>query len=433
MQHLGHIYRGLTTIATFLSDNTDYQISCSAKDMANLVYGPDPATWPFFALPPPVPPTPPDFHLCHPFYGTNMVKSQCTQAAGRLPPGTQPASYGESIFHPHARPYILPETFTFGDCHIIIEAADDSLANYYPSVMATPDKFRELASWLITGCVELSGLGGFGTISLQNMINWVANETTSNGEIVHDVWPANSVYFTVTVTKLPQLGDFTSAWDDPTVAEALADGVAARGNSERGRSLSAVAGHMSRTTTRNGQTPWWGYLDPGNSPSPGEDDSEMVYTCDAKLGAPSAADCSQLAYSGLGPVGDTIIIGPGSSRNINFKSCNVAISALKTIVLTWAQISAGLSSLVDNCVEHPLRASRGGIAYPTNPTSMIAGHHGKRRNKGDPRATGLKALPPGVILTLFAGNSQFDAANPGKGLKSCKAAGNNRECFKTST
>ena len=401
--------------------------------MNNLVYGPDTATWPFFALPPAAPPIPPDFHLCHPFYGTNMVKSQCIQAAGRLPPGSQPASYGEVVFHPHAQPYTLPGTFSFGDCHVIIEAADDSPADHYPYVLATPDKFRELASWLIIACVELSGLGGYGTISLENMINWVANGTTTNGEIVHDVWPANAVYFTVTVSNLPELGHFRPAWDDPTIAEALADGVAARGNAERGRWLSAAARNMPRTPARHSQTSWWEHLDPGMSPSPGEEDSEMVYTCDAKLGAPSAADCSQLAYSGLGPAGDTIVIGPGSSRNVAFKSCNVAISALKTIVLTWAQISAGLSTLVDSCVEHPLRPSRGSIAYPTNPTFTTAGHHGKKRDKGEPRLTSLQALPPGVILTLFAANSRGNAADPGKGLIPCKAAGNRQQCFKTTT
>ncbi|KAL9122310.1 MAG: hypothetical protein Q9187_001138 [Circinaria calcarea] len=403
--------------------------------MSNPVYGPNTATWPFFALPPPVPPTPPDFHLCHPFFGTDVVKLQCTQAAGRLPVGSQPISPDNPNRDSEAWRYPLPVTLTFGDCHVKVGVADsDGPSERHPLALATPDKIRELASWLITTCVDLSGLGGFGTVSLQNMINWVADDNVTGAEISHDPWPTHSLFYTVTVTKFPQLGDFTPAFDDPTVAEALADGVKRQGNVQRGKLLSAAALFMSPRATRHQQTPWWRFLDHESSPDT-EEDSEMVYTCDAKLGAPSASDCSQLAYSKLGPAGDTITIGPGSSRTVTFQSCNVAISAVKGIVLTWAQISAGLSSLVDSCVEHPLRASRGGIAYPTNPMSIKASHGKKKKKKKrvDYRLTGVNALPPGVIIALFGAQPRFDAADAGKGLQTCKAAANKQQCFKTGT
>ena len=360
-----------------------------------------------------------------------MAKLQCTQAAGRLPVGIQPISPDSPNRHSEAMHYPLPVRLTFGDCHVIVNVADsDGLSEHHPSIPTTPDKIRELASWLITTCVGLSGLGGFGTISLQNMINWVADDTISGAEISHDPWPTHSLFYTVTISKSPNLGDFTPAWDDPTVAEALADGVKRQGNAERGKLLSAAALFMSQRAKRHQPTPWWRFLDSESSPDT-EGDSEMVYSCDAKLGAPSASDCSQLAYSKLGPAGDTITIGPGSSKTVAFRSCNVVISAVKGIVLTWAQISAGLSSLVDSCVEHPLQKSRGGIAYPTNPMSIKAGHGKKKKKRVDHRLTGVNALPPGVIISLFGTQSRFDAADAGKGLQTCKAAVNKQKCFKT--
>lgn len=53
--------------------------------------------------------------------------------------------------------------------------------------------------------------------------------------------------------------------------------------------------------------PWW------HEDTPSELDT-MEYTCDAKLGAPGSADCSQVAYSQLGYPSDSVSVGPASPK-----------------------------------------------------------------------------------------------------------------------
>lgn len=53
----------------------------------------------------PVAPTPPDFHLCDQFYGTNLDHVDCDLAGSQLPVGTNPVVYalrGSTV------PYVLP-------------------------------------------------------------------------------------------------------------------------------------------------------------------------------------------------------------------------------------------------------------------------------------------------------------------------------------
>ena len=52
---------------------------------------------------------------------------------------------------------------------------------------------------------------------------------------------------------------------------------------------------------------WWH----GDTPSK---QGNMEYTCDAELGAPGPADCSQVAYSQLGYPSDTVSVGPDSPK-----------------------------------------------------------------------------------------------------------------------
>lgn len=59
----------------------------------------------------PVAPTAPDFHLCNPFYGTNLDHVHCDLAGGQLPIGSNPVVYelrGSTV------PYVLPWTVQHG-------------------------------------------------------------------------------------------------------------------------------------------------------------------------------------------------------------------------------------------------------------------------------------------------------------------------------
>ena len=90
---------------------------------------------------------------------------------------------------------------------------------------------------------------------------------------------------------------------------------------------------------------------------------EMTYLCDASLGAPSSANCSNIDYSLFGAPSDTVMIGPGSPKVLTLGSCSVAVSAASSIVITWNQIKLALEGLLLYCVSTPWQSPIGGRAY----------------------------------------------------------------------
>lgn len=81
------------------------------------------------------------------------------------------------------------------------------------------------------------------------------------------------------------------------------------------RSLSSMAerlnylwGRMDRNSDFEWGTgnPWYGRY--GEETLPRE---TMTYACDAKLGNPQPVDCSQLQYSQMDPISDSLSLEPG--------------------------------------------------------------------------------------------------------------------------
>ena len=316
---------------------------------------------------------------------------------------------------PSFLPILISEKDLFCDCAVIV---DVDLMNPYDNSMGrlnldiVPDALRAMASWIIDQCITRSRQGGFGVINIQYLVDWIANETTTNGDLFFYMGvPFNqgSPAVTVTVTSKIKMGDANPGPFDPAMAEALADGVREKGNNARADKLSKQADRMGYVQPRER---WW---DAFPSQYPDSPASDMTYACDANLGAPSAADCTQLAYSGLGPPSDTVLVGPGSgTKFVSLNSCNVGITALTAITLPWTQIQAGLSSLVDNCVSHPLHPSRGGRAFAGQ--APFSGAKGSKRATS--QVTGIDALPPGVTMTLFEQNPSA-SKDPEAELRSC--------------
>ena len=342
-----------------------------------------------------VPPSPPDFSICHPFYGTHLVTSECEAAARLLPAGASPITSPSRFIGSEKN----------GNCKIEIAwlNPDNDHTDTSAAPIVTPDDFRRMANWLITTCVSTNAIGGFGTIGLRNAIDWIANEATTEATIRNGPLPRSASYFTVTVGRADRGSWMDPGYDDPAIARALSDGVREKGNSERADKLDLLSQTMLRSNDQGSTVSWWTAFS-GLDSEDDEPSSEMVYACDAQLGTPNAVDCSQLAYSGLGSPSDTVSIGPGSAtRFLSFGSCHAAVTSLATIALTWAQISAGLNTLVDSCVMHPLVGARGGRAFYAKST-------GSKRRKRAVVINGLDALPPGVNITLC------DAAKCPKGF-----------------
>ena len=398
-----------------------------------MAYHPTTASWPSTILPPPMPLTPPDFHICHPFYGTQLIPELCILAARRLPRGDKPTTYGYPPSHLQSGRYNLPteirQETPYGDCFIAVDRSfatstftSASTSGDLQHLISTPDLFRAAASWLIYKCVSPVSIGGYATVSLQSIIDWVANDSTTSQQLQNWAVPLNAVFYTVTITGYVRAfpGEY-----DPEIAEPIGDGVRRKGNSQRGDLILNYKGMLRRSV--DSVFTWWEAFKRRGQPRQKQRPQQqhviaatlppqVVYACDADLGAPSAADCMQLVSSSLGAPSDTVTVGPGSgTKFLSRNTCNVGITAEKPVVLTWAQVRAGLSALVDECVLHPVAGVKGGRTYTPSLASVVSG---MRKGRRESAPSGLDALPSGVNLTLF--DQDFEAArNPGRELESC--------------
>ena len=185
------------------------------------------------------------------------------------------------------------------------------------------------------------------------------------------------------------------------------------------RSLQLANGWLWYNTAtameRPSSLPWWRYP-VMTTPN------EMTYECDASLGNPSAADCTNIEWNQLGPPSDSLTVQPGNTKFFHSGSCYVAVSASLTTVLRWDQVQTALATLMNICIQLPFQASHGGRAYFRPRTLQISGRKKKRQTS----LTGLNALPPHVNLTVFQQTEPW--TNPAQELTSCtwKAASNRK-------
>ena len=356
----------------------------------------DTSTWPWYPLAA-VTPVPPDFILCDQYYGSvgtslhTLDLSDCVQAAGRLP-------LGNEIIRYHGP---MPIEIQWGHCQVIVQAANiDSRTSYWS---LRPSAFRDTAGWIIEQCVAQQLTGGFGTVQFQNVVNWVTSPSTTFENISQGPWPYDATFFTVTI--MPDIRFERPGYEDPAIGEALSDAMQKAGrnapaNSDMAEHYSEGASRLfqqaQRMTPRGSSHRAWYKIDT----DPRGPDNPMTYTCNADLGSPNPVDCGMLEYTQLGPPTDTITVGPGVSKFLSSKTCNLVVTASIAVVITWAQIRAALESLINICVSHPLSSARGGRAYATfsPPVHGLGGRDSERRNTN---ITGYNALTPHVNLTLF--------------------------------
>ena len=236
---------------------------------------------------------------------------------------------------------------------------------------------------------------------------------------------------TVSITnpksKEPSPGD-----TDPAIAQTLADAVrnawSHTSSSSPMRQLlgkrSSFYVSQSMRMRTGGNVPWW------SSRANPQEENDMTYECDPKLGHPKEVDCAHVEWEELGADADVLELVPGTVRNLTssrsadltspFKAdrwyvetCNVAVGSAIAMTLSWAQIRTALDTLLNVCVRHPLLPARGGRAfYGKHPTQLS----GKRRRDEDLTGRnglpisnfeiltqvepGLNALPSGVSLTV---------------------------------
>ena len=71
---------------------------------------------------------------------------------------------------------------------------------------------------------------------------------------------------------------------------------------------------VSQKMRPGGSTPWWQQV-----PDAAE---KMSYECDAKLGAPAAADCARVEYGELGLDDDTFSVTAGLAKVLSSGQCS---------------------------------------------------------------------------------------------------------------
>ncbi|MCJ1223606.1 hypothetical protein MMC12_000249 [Toensbergia leucococca] len=266
-----------------------------------------------------------------------------------------------------------------------------------------PDDIRNRATRLAGNCVgEFDGIGGFEVLDLAHLVSWAVTVPPPIPPW-HNPPPVGATFATITISG-PSNKMFSPGNTDPAIAFAVADALATiYGENDidlHSQRLLLDKEHYWRTVgeqmDRGGTTPWWQAAVPQAS-------AETVYECDASLGSPSLADCSQIEWSQLGPFGkvsDSIQIEPGAPTFLHSNTCYLAISATAPLVLTWQQIRAAVATLMGICLENPYQSSQGGRAYFGSQLQQPNGRKAKakRQNGG---LLGLNALPPNANITIF--------------------------------
>ena len=237
-------------------------------------------------------------------------------------------------------------------------------------------------------------IGGFGTLGLRSVTDYMGTDRFVSPAQLTSPWPANTAFLTVTVSTRNNR-DINPGDTDPVVPLTLAQGQGV--HPVIVRALLGIGQYLVRGGTRS----WWNAF-----PEAWATRVATRYQCDAGLGSPKPSDCTQIEWNQLGPgksASDSVRVSPEAPTFLQSNTCYLAVSAATSIVLTWAQIRTAVSTLMNVCVENPLKAAQGGRAYyAASSAPQIHGRGGKRRRaQGDTGLNGLNALPPSANVTIF--------------------------------
>ncbi|KAL9119818.1 MAG: hypothetical protein Q9187_003625 [Circinaria calcarea] len=305
-----------------------------------------------------------------------------------------------------------------GGCYITVEIAGP---RPYREVVLHPEHLRSMAGWVTARCVLLNiGIGGFITMGFRDLVRYTVNPQAAHDtsslatEIDFARYPESTSFLTVTVHSP---GKGTKPGDtDPIIPVEIAriniiEHEFYPGQVAKERLFNYNTQKFTQYavgTVRGGDRPWW-------QPTRRSASDNMIYECDAGLGSPAEVDCSQIEWHQVKPASDSLTVGPGNPTFLHSNTCYLAITATTNMVLTWAQITTALSTLVNVCVRNPVKwTAKGGRAY--------YGHQAPFRLSGRPRKredalTGLNALPPKANITLFQQKEAW--MDTERELKSC--------------
>ena len=135
-----------------------------------------------------------------------------------------------------------------------------------------------------------------------------------------------NVYFTISVTG-PNAVLYRPGAFDPAIPGAVSKSLlnaAQKAPDSSYSQLQLMIGAQDwattgATMTRGGHVPWW-----EATSVPGSD--KVLYECDAILGSPAVADCSQIRWDQLSPASDMLVVGPGVVKFLHSSKLSTLIS-----------------------------------------------------------------------------------------------------------
>ena len=266
-----------------------------------------------------------------------------------------------------------------------------------------------MAGLVLQRCVLGAGIGGFGTVGINGLIEYILDPSTDYN---NPSYRPDTCFVTVAVTGLPGRL-FSPGNTDPAVPLGLAwyntkiaDMAPLRSATSLHRSANAAYWIIKAAGMQRGSPVSW-------NRQVSESSDKMTYDCDPGLGSPLAVDCAQVEWQKLGQASETIIVGPEKVVFLHSNTCYLAVTASVALVLTWEQIRTALSTLMAICIQHPFHAPQGGRARFRSQPRQICSH---RRKRMDP-ITGLNALPPHANITVFEQTEPW--SNPVDELNTC--------------
>ena len=318
--------------------------------------------------------------------------------------------------------HLAPGLITLiGSCRIVLGVAGPNSESYH-SAGLVPDDVRGMAAWVLRQCVyDAGGIGGFVTKGLSSSLDYIIDPRTDFSLPYRKKIPRCTVLlemFTdsgldseasltdfITVTVDSPVEDIENPGDyDPAVGAVLFNGIYAQYRRTPNSHYAAAVSRLGISwllMERGGYNTWWYPYHNGGAPL-----DEMTYECDSNLGNPRKADCSRLEYSQLGNPSDSITVGPGEVSFFHSSTCNIAIAAMTTIVVTWEQITTAVKELIEICVNSPVSSSIGGRAFAGIQSALSIGRGQKMKRD----VTSLNALPLAVNITLFQQLENFPNA-----------------------
>ena len=203
-----------------------------------------------------IPPAAPDFAFCHQSYGMRMNHQTALFIGGLLPRGNTPRLYTVNDPDSPVGSFDIPYYNTYSDVAVSIEVAGPVDIDQMNIV---PDALRGMAGYLADNCIGSRRTGGFITLGIQELVNFVTNPAS---DLDAPDYPDNTVFLTVTLSRPARVallpGDY-----DPQMALFLkqAEGVAL--DQVDPPSQLVIADRIVRYTVqlqrmrRLGQVAWW--------------------------------------------------------------------------------------------------------------------------------------------------------------------------------